>query len=74
VELYPEFLARVSRNDIRMRFLAPRLTFPDDMLRRLTQLDYDRDMAFVAIAEPPVNLRASAACPAIQTGPPPSTA
>jgi acetyltransferase len=35
-----------------MRFLAPRLTFPDDMLRRLTQLDYDRDMAFVAIAEP----------------------
>ncbi len=52
VDLYPEFLARVSRNDIRLRFLAPRLSFPDDMLRRLTQLDYDRDMAFVAIAEP----------------------
>jgi acetyltransferase len=52
VDLYPGFLAKVSRNDIRLRFLAPRLSFPDEMLRRLTQLDYDRDMAFVAIAEP----------------------
>jgi acetyltransferase len=52
VDLYPEFLAKVSTNDIRLRFLAPRLTFDDDMLRRLTQLDYDRDMAFVAISEP----------------------
>jgi acetyltransferase len=52
VELYRGFLAKVSRNDIRLRFLAPRLSFQDDMLKRLTQLDYDRDMAFVAIAEP----------------------
>ena len=50
--LYPDFLAKVSREDIRLRFLAPRNSFPDEMLLRLTQLDYDRDMAFVALAEP----------------------
>ena len=47
--LYPEFLAKVSPEDIRLRFLAPRKSFPDEMLKRLTQLDYDRDMAFVAL-------------------------
>jgi acetyltransferase len=50
VELYPGFLERISPQDIRFRFLAPRRHFPDAMLRRLTQLDYDRDMAFVAVA------------------------
>ena len=47
IALYAEFLARISSNDIRLRFLAPRKSFADDMLKRLTQLDYDRDMAFV---------------------------
>ena len=49
IELYPDFLAKVSPGDVRLRFLAPRKAFPDDMLKRLTQLDYDRDMAFVAL-------------------------
>ena len=49
IGLYPAFLAKVSPDDIRLRFLAPRKTFDDDMLKRLTQLDYDRDMAFVAL-------------------------
>lgn len=49
VALYPGFLAKVSPDDIRLRFLAPRKSFPDEMLKRLTQLDYDRDMAFVAL-------------------------
>ena len=49
VTLYPDFLARVSPDDIRLRFLAPRKSFSDNMLKRLTQLDYDRDMAFVAL-------------------------
>ena len=49
IEFYPEFLARISPDDIRLRFLAPRKYFPDEMLKRLTQLDYDRDMAFVAL-------------------------
>lgn len=48
--LYPDFLARVSPDDIRLRFLAPRRAFPDDTLKRLTQLDYDRDIAFVALS------------------------
>jgi acetyltransferase len=49
VALYPDFLAKVSPDDIRLRFLSPRRSFPDEMLLRLTQLDYDRDMAFVAL-------------------------
>lgn len=51
VSLYPDFLAKVSHDDIRLRFLAPRQAFPDEMLKRLTQLDYDREMAFVALEE-----------------------
>lgn len=51
VSLYPDFLRRVSPDDIRLRFLAPRKAFPDEMLKRLTQLDYDREMAFVALEE-----------------------
>lgn len=47
--LYPAFLERLDPEAIRMRFLAPRRHFPDEMGLRLTQLDYDRDMAFVAI-------------------------
>jgi acetyltransferase len=47
--LYPAFLDKVSGDDIRLRFLAPRKSFPADMLVRLTQLDYDREIAFVAL-------------------------
>ncbi len=48
--LYPDFLASLDDEDIRMRFMAPRRHFPQEMSLRLTQLDYDREMAFVAIA------------------------
>ncbi|MGN6465395.1 MAG: bifunctional acetate--CoA ligase family protein/GNAT family N-acetyltransferase [Rhizobiaceae bacterium] len=51
IVLYPDFLAKVSTGDVRLRFLAPRKGFPDEMLKRLTQLDYDRDMAFVALEQ-----------------------
>ncbi|EHK53272.1 hypothetical protein MAXJ12_31237 [Mesorhizobium alhagi CCNWXJ12-2] len=51
VALYPDFLAKVSPDDIHLRFLAPRKNFPDEMLKRMTQLDYDREMAFVALEE-----------------------
>lgn len=51
VALYPDFLAQVSPDDARLRFLAPRRAFPDEMLKRLTQLDYDREMAFIALGE-----------------------
>ncbi len=49
VVLFPDFLSRVSPEDIRFRFLAPRRHFPDEMLLRLTQLDYERDIAFIAL-------------------------
>jgi acetyltransferase len=52
IALYPAFMAKVSPADIRLRFLAPRKSFPDGMLKRLTQLDYDRDMAFVVLEKP----------------------
>ena len=47
--LYGTFFKHVDPEDIRLRFLAPRRHFPDRMIVRLTQLDYDRDMAFVAL-------------------------
>ena len=47
--LYPEFLARVSQEDMRLRFLAVRVHFPEAFALRWTQLDYDREMAFVAL-------------------------
>jgi acetyltransferase len=48
-ELYPDFLDRTEREDLRLRFLAPIATISHYLLVRLTQLDYDREMAFVAI-------------------------
>jgi len=47
--LYRTFLAHTDPEDLRLRFLAPRRHFPDEMGLRLTQLDYDREMAFVAL-------------------------
>jgi acetyltransferase len=47
--LYEDFLAHVDDSDIRLRLLAPRKAFPHDFLARLTQIDYAREMAFVAI-------------------------
>lgn len=49
VSLYPDFLAKVSPEDIRLRYMAPRRHFPHEMLLRLTQLDYEREIAFIAL-------------------------
>jgi acetyltransferase len=46
--LYPAFLRNTTPHDLRLRFLAP-VTVSDKMLIRLTQIDYDREMAFVAL-------------------------
>lgn len=51
IALYPEFLRHVSQADIRLRFLGYRRAFPDEMLKRLTQLDYNREIAFMAIGD-----------------------
>jgi acetyltransferase len=42
------FLARVSRDDLRLRFFHPMKEFPHSFIARFTQLDYARAMAFVA--------------------------
>jgi acetyltransferase len=42
-------LARVSRDDIRLRFFSPIKEFSHVFLARLTQLDYARAMAFIAL-------------------------
>ena len=47
--LYPDFLEKLDGRDVRMRMLAPHKVWSHEMLARLTQLDYARDIAFVAI-------------------------
>ncbi len=49
IRLYPAFFDKVSQEDIRLRFLSPRRHFDDAMLKRLTQIDYEREMAFLAL-------------------------
>src|SRR5215207_1683753 len=50
-KLYPPFLARVSQEDLRLRFFAPIKNFSHTFIARFTQLDYARAMAFAAIDE-----------------------
>ena len=50
--LYPDFLSRVTPEDMRQRFLMPVRELSRELLVRLTQLDYDRDIAFVALDQP----------------------
>jgi acetyltransferase len=44
------FLARVTPDDMRARFFATFREVPDKDLAHLTQIDYDREMAFIAVA------------------------
>lgn len=44
-------LSRVTAEDLRLRFFAPLKSFSHAFLARLTQLDYAREMAFIAIEE-----------------------
>jgi acetyltransferase len=49
--LYPPFLARVTRDDLRLRFFAPVKDFSHLFIARFTQIDYARAMAFIALEE-----------------------
>jgi RimJ/RimL family protein N-acetyltransferase len=49
--LYPEFIAHVTLDDTRLRFFAPIRELSEQRIAELTQLDYTRAMAFIAIAE-----------------------
>jgi len=47
--LYAPFFAEVTDQDLRLRFFAPIKEFTHTFVARLTQLDYARAMAFIAI-------------------------
>ncbi len=47
--LYAAFFARVSAEDARLRFFAPPPETSHRFLARLTQIDYAREMAFIAL-------------------------
>jgi acetyltransferase len=47
--LLRKFLGKVSRQDLRLRFFATIKVFSSAFIARLTQLDYARAMAFIAI-------------------------
>jgi RimJ/RimL family protein N-acetyltransferase len=49
--LYGPFVAAVSAEDARLRFLGPMRDFSHAVLARFTQLDYVRAMAFIALDE-----------------------
>jgi acetyltransferase len=49
--LYGPFFAAVTSADLRLRFFAPVKDFSHPFVARLTQIDYARAMAFVAIDE-----------------------
>jgi len=45
-----EFLRHVVAEDMRLRYFQHRGPLPDSELARLTQIDYEREMAFIAVA------------------------
>ncbi|WP_366654062.1 bifunctional acetate--CoA ligase family protein/GNAT family N-acetyltransferase [Fodinicurvata sp. EGI_FJ10296] len=50
--LIQDMLAHSAPEDIRLRFFSPLKQLTHQMAARLTQIDYDREMAFVATAAP----------------------
>ena len=49
--LFADLFRKLSRESIYFRFFSPLKQISTEMLARFTQIDYDRDMALVAIAE-----------------------
>lgn len=49
--LYGPFFARVTPDDLRLRFFTPIKEFSHVFIARMTQLDYARAMAFVALEQ-----------------------
>jgi acetyltransferase len=47
-----EFFDRLTAEDVRLRFFAPIRELPTNLRARLTQIDYDREMAFVLVSGP----------------------
>lgn len=49
---HAEAFRRVPAEDVRFRFFSPLKELSPGMIARLTQIDYDREMAFVAVRPP----------------------
>ena len=49
--MHREFLERIEPEDLRLRFFSSRRTLPRSEIARLVQIDYAREMAFVAVAD-----------------------
>ena len=47
---HKDFVGHLTREDLRFRFLGVIRDIPPSEMARLTQIDYDREMAFIAIA------------------------
>ena len=50
-EPHGAFFRRLSRKDIRYRFFSAMRELSPEQMARLTQVDYDREMAFIAVRE-----------------------
>jgi acetyltransferase len=46
-----EFLSRLTPEDIRFRFFSSIKELPHSQMARFTQIDFDREMAFIAVAD-----------------------
>ena len=53
---YDEFMAHVTQEDRRLRLFSPMRELSHNFVARLTQIDYAREMAFVAISKRGGNL------------------
>ena len=51
MHLTDELLAHSDPEDVRLRFLSPLRKLPRQLAARLTQIDYDREMAFVVFTD-----------------------
>ncbi len=49
---YQSFYSKISPEDVRLRFFTPHVHLSHRFLARLTQIDYAREMAFVAVSKP----------------------
>ena len=50
-EAHGAFFKRLEPEDVRYRFFSPMRELSAEMMARLTQVDYEREMAFVAVRE-----------------------
>jgi acetyltransferase len=51
-ESHGAFFARLSAEDVRYRFFTAMREMSPDLVARLTQVDYDREIAFIAVRPP----------------------